>query len=161
LLAGAWSSATLIHRAYASENEQRATITVRAQGKTGEVTRTKTDKPGEATLPEKTEGGTIPRSALKAELDRGIGRFFQQVKPEPVVSHRHLIGWRITALFPNRSDVHVGGIEIGDIVLRVNGAQVERPEDFIAIWDTLADAKDLTIDIDRGGEVTSVHYSIQ
>lgn len=151
----------MIHRAYASENEQHATITVRAQGKTGEVTRTRSDRPGEATLPEKTEGGTIPRSALKAELDKGIGRFFQQVRPEPVVSHRHLIGWRITALFPNRSDVHVTGIQAGDIVLRVNGAQVERPEDFQAVWEKLGDANDLTIDIDRGGEVTSVHYSIQ
>jgi type II secretory pathway component PulC len=165
LVAGAWSSATLIHRAAAAEPELHASsVTVRAKGKTGEVTRTKlTAKQAraEAGLPAQLDGGAIPREALKLELGKGIGRFFQQVRPEPVISHGHFVGWRIATLFPNRTDMHVTGVRTGDIVMRVNGESVERPEDFKAVWDTLGDAKQLVLDIERGGEATSVHYSIQ
>jgi type II secretory pathway component PulC len=164
LVAGAWSSATLIHRAYAAEPEQHAAITVRAAGKSGAVTRTKrTNKQAreEAGLPAQLDGGAIPRDALKAELANGIGRFFQQVRPEPVVSRGRFVGWRIMTLFPKRPDVHITALQAGDIVLRVNGESVERPEDFKAVWDTLGDAKQLVLDIERGGESTSVRYAIQ
>lgn len=164
LVAGVWSSATLIHRAYASEPEQHASITVRAVGKSGAVTRTKrTAKQAraEAGLPAQVDGGSIPRDALKAELANGIGRFFQQVRPEPVISRGRFVGWRIVTLFPKRPDVRVTGLQAGDIVLRVNGETVERPEDFKAVWDKLGDANQLVIDIERAGESTSVRYAIQ
>jgi type II secretory pathway component PulC len=154
---GTFSSAS------ASEPELHASITVRASGKSGEVTRTKqTAKQAraEAGLPAQIEGGSIPRAALKAELGKGIGRFFQQVRPEPVVSRGRFVGWRIATLFANRTDVKVSGVQIGDIVLRVNGESVERPEDFKAVWDSLNDAKQLVIDIERGGETSSVRYTI-
>jgi hypothetical protein len=163
LVAGAWSSATLIHRAFAAEPELHASVTVRAQGKSGEVTRTKLSAKqarAEAGLPAQLDGGSIPRDALKAELSKGIGRFFQQVRPEPVISRGHFVGWRIATLFPNRADVHVKGVQAGDIVLRVNGESVERPEDFKSVWDSLGDAKQLVLDIERAGESTTVRYSI-
>jgi hypothetical protein len=161
VVAALWSGT--VPRASASEPELHASITVRATGKSGEVTRTKqTAKQAraEAGLPAQIEGGSIPRSALKAELGKGIGRFFQQVRPEPVVSRGRFVGWRIAMLFANRADVKVSGVQIGDIVLRVNGESVERPEDFKAVWDSLADAKQLVIDLERGGETTRVHYAI-
>jgi type II secretory pathway component PulC len=163
LAAGLWSSATLIHRASAAEPEQHASITVRAVGKSGAVTRSKrTAKQAraEAGLPPEVDGGSIPRDALKAELANGIGRFFQQVRPEPVVSRGRFVGWRIVTLFPSRPDVHVTGLQAGDIVLRVNGESVERPEDFKAVWDKLGDASQLVIEIERAGESTSVRYAI-
>jgi type II secretory pathway component PulC len=158
----AWSGGTF-SSASASEPELHAAITVRASGKSGEVTRTKqTAKQAraEAGLPAQIEGGSIPRGALKAELGKGIGRFFQQVRPEPVISRGRVVGWRVATLFANRTDVKVSGVQIGDIVLRVNGESVERPEDFKAVWDSLGDAKQLVIDIERGGETTRVHYTI-
>lgn len=146
-----------------AEPELHASITVKATGKTGEVTRTKqTAKQAraEAGLPAQTDGGSIPRAALQAELAKGIGRFFQQVRPEPVISRGRFVGWRIATLFANRTDVKVNGLQVGDIVRRVNGDSVERPEDFKAVWDSLADAKQLVIEIERGGETTSVKYTI-
>lgn len=163
LVSGAWSSATLIRRAYAAEPEQHASITVRAQGKSGVVTRTKLSGKqarAEVGLPAKLDGGAIPREVLKAELANGIGRFFQQVRPEPVVSRGRFVGWRIATLFPNRPDVRVRGVQTGDIVLRVNGESVERPEEFKAVWDTLGDATQLVLEIERAGETTSVTYTI-
>jgi type II secretory pathway component PulC len=147
----------------AAEPEQHAAIMVKAQGKAGTVTRTKrtaAQARAEDGLPPELNGGAIPRSALKAELANGIGRFFQQVRPEPVVSRGRFVGWRIVALFPNRPDVKVQGVKAGDIVLRVNGESIERPEDFKALWDTLGDATQIVVDIQRGDETTSVRYTI-
>jgi type II secretory pathway component PulC len=146
-----------------AEPELNAAITVRAVGKSGEVTRTKQSSKqarAEAGLPAQVEGGSIPRAVLQAELAKGIGRFFQQVRPEPVISRGRFVGWRIATLFANRTDVKVSALQTGDIVLRVNGESVERPEDFKAVWDSLANAKQLVIDIERGGETTSVRYTI-
>jgi type II secretory pathway component PulC len=161
VVAALWSGT--VPSASASEPELHASITVRANGKSGEVTRTKlTAKQARAEtgLPAQIEGGSIPRAALQAELGKGIGRFFQQVRPEPVISRGRFVGWRIATLFANRPDVKVSGVQTGDIVLRVNGESVERPEDFKAVWDSLGAAKQLVIDIERGGETTRVHYTI-
>ena len=146
-----------------AENEQHASITVRATGKSGSVTRTRRGgrQAVEAALPTQVDGGQIPRAALDAEVARGIGRFLQQVRVEPVVSRGRFVGWRIATLFPNRTDVHAQGLRAGDIVLRVNGHSLERPEDLVAFWQTLASATRLVVDIERAGEATTVQYTIK
>jgi type II secretory pathway component PulC len=46
-------------------------------------------------------------------------------------------------------------------VRRVNGQSVERPEDFKTLWDTLGDATQLVLEIERDGESSTVRYAIQ
>ncbi len=146
--------------ALAAENDQ-ASIVIRAAGKQGTVTRTRaTGRTGDA-LPAKIEGGDIPRALLQAELANGIGRFLQQVRVKPVVSRGRFVGWRIATLFPNRTDVKVQALAVGDILLRVNGQPVERPEEFKEVWDSLANASELVLDIERAGETTTIRYAIK
>ncbi|HKU42047.1 MAG TPA: hypothetical protein VJR89_28005 [Polyangiales bacterium] len=140
---------------------EHASIVIRAAGKSGSVTRGKGSGKADKVVPVEVNGGVIPRDALKAELGRGIGRFLQQVRAEPVVSRGRFLGWRLMTLFPSRSDVHVSGIKAGDVVRRVNGQSVERPEDFKALWDTLAEATQLVLEIERDGESSTVRYTIQ
>lgn len=164
---GAWVGLFLLTAAgpVAAENQQHASIVIKATGKSGSVTRAprRSGRQAEeaAALPAQLEGGQIPRAALDAEVARGIGRFLQQVRVEPVVSRGRFVGWRIATLFPNRTDVHVHGLRAGDIVLRVNGHSLERPEDLVAFWQTLATASRLVVDIERGGETTTVQYTIK
>ena len=103
---------------------------------------------------------TIPRALLRAELTRGIGRFLQNVKTEAVLSHGHFVGWRLLSLFPKRPDVHVQGIQTGDVLVRVNGVSIERPEDFKSVWDSLETAKELVLEIEREGQPSALHYTI-
>ena len=146
----------------AAEGDQHASIMVRASGKQGAVTRQKRNGRAEQEgLPASIDGGEIPRAALQAELAKGIGRFLQQVRAEPVVSRGRFMGWRLATLFPNRTDVKVQGIKTGDIVLRANGQSIERPEEFMALWNTLPTADALVLDIQRGTETTTVRYTIK
>lgn len=142
---------------------EHASISVTAKGKSGSVSRGKRTGKADAdkALAPELNGGVIPRDALKAELDRGIGRFLQQVRAEPVISRGRFLGWRLMTLFPSRGDVHVQAIKPGDVVRRVNGQSVERPEDFKAVWDSLATAPQLVIEIERDGESSTVRYTIQ
>jgi type II secretory pathway component PulC len=134
--------------------QERSTLLLRANGHTSSVEHV-------AGSPDPVvRVGTIARSALRAELARGIGRFLQNVKTEAVLSHGHFVGWRMLALFPKRPEVHVQGIKAGDVLIRVNGVSVERPEDFKGIWDTLDTAKELVLDIERNGEPSALHYAI-
>jgi hypothetical protein len=106
------------------------------------------------------QAGSIPRAALRAELARGIGRFLQNVKVRGAVDHGVFNGWRVLGLFAKRPDVHVGVLQVGDTIRSVNGESIERPEAFKQIWDKLADAKELTIEIERAGQISTLHYAI-
>lgn len=104
--------------------------------------------------------GTISRAALRAELARGIPQFLRQVRAEPAFSRGRFVGWRVLELFPKRSDIHVLVLRPGDTVLRVNGKTVEHPEDFKTIWDGLADARELVLDIERSTQRSKLRYTI-
>ena len=134
--------------------QERGTLLLRAHGHTSSIEHVPGSEPTAVRV------GTIARSALRAELARGIGRFLQNVKTEAVLSHGHFVGWRVLALFPKRPEVHVQGIKAGDVLLRVNGVSVERPEDFKSVWDTLDNAKELVLEIERDGQPSALHYDI-
>jgi type II secretory pathway component PulC len=138
--------------------QERGTLLLRASGRTSSIEQVRSSE-REAVAPV-VQAGTIARSALRAELSRGIGRFLQNVKTEAVLSHGHFVGWRMLALFPKRPDVRVQGITAGDVLIRVNGVSVERPEDFKSVWDTLETAKELVLEIERDGQPSALHYSI-
>ena len=104
--------------------------------------------------------GVIPRAALQAELARGIGAFLRQVRTEPALVRGRFVGWRLLNMFPGRNDVNVLVLKLGDTVTRVNGRSVERPEEFKVIWDSLPQASELVLDIERNGRPSRLHYSI-
>ena len=136
---------------------------LRARGKTAkmiEVDRRSERQAFEAPLPIEMEAGVISRAALQSVLASGIGKFLQQVRAEPSVTRGRFIGWRMVSLFPDRSDVHVQVLRAGDTVTRVNGQSIERPEQFKALWDAMASANELVLDIQREGRGSRLRYTI-
>lgn len=112
------------------------------------------------TLGLEVNAGVISRAALRAELARGIPQFLRQVRAEPAFSRGRFLGWRVLELFPKRSDIHVLVLRPGDTVLRVNGKSMERPEEFKTIWDSLGNAKELVLDIERSTQRSKLRYTI-
>jgi type II secretory pathway component PulC len=142
---------------------ETASVVVRAWGKYGVVAAVRGSERRPSTdrsLGHVVNAGTISRAELHAQLALGIGRFLQQVRSEPALSHGHWAGWRLLSLFANRADVRVRVLRVGDTVSRVNGQSIERPEDFKAVWDTLAEAKELVLDIEREGKPSKLRYAI-
>jgi type II secretory pathway component PulC len=143
-------------------DNQDVSYVVTATGKTGSVRKvSRAQRPDQVGLESDVNAGVIPRAALQSELAKGIGRFLQQVRTQPVVARRRFVGWRLLTLFPDRSDIRVAVLKPGDLVLRINGESVERPEDFKAVWDSLASASELVLEIERDGEPSTLHYTIQ
>jgi type II secretory pathway component PulC len=156
-------SYTLVAAAVPPGNTQieTASLVLRAWGKYGEVKRVKSDSADKRSLPREVKAGSIPRTALVAELSGGIGRFLQHVHTEPVFNTQgQFKGWRLLSLFAKRSDVDVQVLRVGDVLLRINGQSVERPEEFKAAWDAMGNAKELVLDIERDGRETRLRYSI-
>ena len=104
--------------------------------------------------------GVIPRSALHAELARGIGAFLRQVRTEPALVRGRFVGWRVLGMFAGRDDVTVSVLRPGDTVLRINGRPLERPEEFKLVWDSLPTASELVVEIQRDGRASKLRYSI-
>ena len=137
---------------------EHARLLVRAWGQTGSVERV--EAAGQSTLAKDIQAGTISRVALRAELDRGIGRFLQHVRVQAALSRGHFVGWKLVSLFAKRPEINVQVLKPGDILLRVNGESVERPEAFKSVWDSLADAKEIVLEIERDGQPSTLHYAI-
>ena len=107
-----------------------------------------------------TTAGAIPRRELVRVLDAQPGMFLQHVTPEPRFVRGRFYGWRLAAFFPG--DARFSGVDLraGDIILRVNGSSVERPEQLIDVWQSLRRAKELVVEIDRNGAGKRLRWSI-
>ncbi|MBV9948909.1 MAG: hypothetical protein JOZ69_18820 [Myxococcales bacterium] len=103
----------------------------------------------------------IPRSIIRAAVAQGLGAFLQHVelddKPVRVAGRFH--GFRITAL---RGPTYWSGVDLkpGDVVTRINGFPIERPEQAQTAFESLAVASELRVSYERDGEPRELVYPI-
>jgi hypothetical protein len=102
--------------------------------------------------------GVIERQGLVAILDQGLGRFLQHVQLEPALSGGKFDGFRLAALDPAWHGV---GLESGDLIKRLNGQPIERPEQAMAAFESLRTASEVRVDFTRAGKPSSVRYRIE
>ena len=108
------------------------------------------------------QAGEIPRPQLLGVLSAGVGRFLQNVRAEAKLDQGKFVGWRLVKLFDAdlQSSPADAVLRPGDIVTRVNGQSIERPEQFKNVWDTLATASELVLNIERDGAQSELRYRI-
>jgi len=112
-------------------------------------------------LPESLDAGSISRADLKRVLDEGIGMFLQKVSMEAHRPSGRFEGWMLQALFTKQPTWRAACVlREGDVVLRVNNQSVERPEQFAGVWQSLASAGEIAIDVVRDGRGSRVRYLI-
>ena len=104
--------------------------------------------------------GVIARRELLAVLDGQPGRFLQRVTPEAQFVKGRFYGWRLQSFFPGDTRFQATDVHAGDIVLRVNGSSMERPEQLIEVWQALRRAKELVVEIDRKGTGKRLRWAI-
>ncbi len=110
-------------------------------------------KPGE-------DQGTLERSEVDAVLNAGPQEFIKHVRVSPALLAGKFIGFRLVEFFPGdprfaRVDLHPG-----DVVTRVNGLPIERPEQVMKVWETLKVADELKVEYIRGGMVKVLRWKI-
>jgi hypothetical protein len=120
----------------------------------------KSSAPRAATpLPASLEPGKLARSAVdNVVLRNGPPWILQRVPIEEVVNDGKFVGWRVMAMPSEWSHVD---LKPGDVVTKVNGMSLERPEDLWMAWTSLVVASDLRIAYERGGAAREVAYHIE
>jgi S1-C subfamily serine protease len=109
-----------------------------------------------------TRKGEIRRGELAAFLDQGMPAFIHHVVVERFPrrrSHRFR-GWQIAEFFPGDPRFAQADIRPGDVVLRVNGRLIERPDQFAEIWSSLRRARELVVDAERDGKPRQLRWRI-
>ena len=106
--------------------------------------------------------GTIARAELAAVLDGGLGRFLGRVETEPARENGQFVGFRVVSLEGALAadDATGSGVRAGDVVVRVNGQIIERPEQALVVWEGLRVASTLAIEYLRAGQRREARFEI-
>ncbi|KYF47215.1 serine protease, partial [Sorangium cellulosum] len=92
--------------------------------------------------------GQFARADVERVLLQGPPWILRRVPVEEVIRAGAFIGWKILALPADWSDLE---LKPGDVVTRVNGAPLERPDDLFAAYRAVASANELKIAYEREG----------
>jgi hypothetical protein len=94
----------------------------------------------------------IPGHLLRSDVDRALGQgppwLLRRVLTEEVLRDGKFVGWRIVAI---PEEWGGAGLKPGDVVTKVNGVVVEKPDDLWKVWTLMASAKELRIAYEREG----------
>jgi S1-C subfamily serine protease len=116
----------------------------------------------EPPAPEPTRpSNTIVRSELDAVLEAGLGRFLQGVETQPHVVDGRFVGFRLVSFYPDEERLSSVDLGPGDVVTRVNGQPIERPDQALSVWNGLRVASELWIEYLRGDEERELRYAIE
>lgn len=107
--------------------------------------------------------GHLPRAAVLATLSQGLGAFLGQLDTEPVLVSGRFRGWRIVRLAEKDPQKPFWkGVDLGpgDIVTSVNGRPIERPEQALTAFQSLAMDPQLRVAYERNGKRRELVYLI-
>ncbi len=105
-----------------------------------------------------TTPGRLDRQAVDLVLtEKGPQWVFQRVVPEEVFVEGKFVGWRIVSMPKEWESLD---IKPGDVVTRVNGLEIERPEDMWRVWTSVYVASELKIAYQREGKARELVLAI-
>ena len=103
---------------------------------------------------------TIYRDELDAALDRGLQPLIADVRLKAVHDGPRFVGWRVQFLHPGEDPFRHSAVRPGDVLMRVNGSPLERPDQMMEVWKSLEEADILTFSVLRAGKPVEVTYAI-
>ena len=102
--------------------------------------------------------GAIDRAGLRAILDQGLGRVLARLQLSPVLVKGKFQGFRVNQIDPAWA---ASGVAVNDVVLRLNGSPIERPEQAMAAFESLRVASELALELSRDGQTIALRYRIE
>jgi hypothetical protein len=103
--------------------------------------------------------GHLRREDVMEVLSAGVPSLLQKVEVEPSMDREgRFRGWRVLRI---RDPLLASGdLQQGDVVRRINGQPVETPYQFFDVFQSMAFAPELLLDIERGNESRALRYPI-
>ena len=102
--------------------------------------------------------GVIDRAGLTSIVEQGLGRLLGRLQLSPDLNGTRFRGFRIVALDPAWSG---SGVLTGDIIMRLNGQPIERPEQAMLAFDALRVASEVAVEIVRDGKPMRLRYRVE
>lgn len=100
----------------------------------------------------------IPRQ--QAERARqNIGELLQQARMEPRLIEGKTAGFAVKMIRPN-SILAQMGLQLGDVVIEVNGVTLDSPEKALQIFQQLREAKNIVVGLERNGQPMNFAYEV-
>lgn len=95
---------------------------------------------------------TLARADLQRAMDAGPQRFMSKVMLDPFFIDRRFVGFRLSRFY--EGDPRFADLDLrrGDVVLRVNGLPIGRPNQFMHAWNEVKHAREIRVDYLRGAE---------
>lgn len=104
---------------------------------------------------------TLTRAHVEAVLRDGPGAFLARVDVAPAFSDGRFVGFRLVRARDLARWNHAGAdLRPGDVVQRINGVSIERPEGVMAVFSALREARELRLDVLRDGRPVVVRQPI-
>lgn len=106
--------------------------------------------------------GSVRRSTLREVLAAGPGALLQHIELEdnPVLRGGKFHGFRVAALRGDPTFWDGVDLQPGDVVTKVNGRGVEKPQDAFEAFRGLETAREIRVDYERAGEARTLRYDV-
>jgi type II secretory pathway component PulC len=94
----------------------------------------------------------LKRATLEAVLAAGPQRFMSGILLDPFFVDGQFVGFALTRFYDG--DPHFAGVDLkrGDVVVRVNGQPIGRPEEFMRVWQDLRTLDEIRVEYLRGAQ---------
>lgn len=104
--------------------------------------------------------GQISKAQLAQTVAKGPQQFIAGLQVRPVMQGKRFRGFELTGIRPQSPLAGSVHIRPGDVIISVNGAPVERPDQFMKLWDALPTAKQVDVKLRRAGHAMVYRWTI-
>ncbi len=117
--------------------------------------------PAVSAAPTATDDATpLPRAELEAVLSHGAQGLIAATRFTPSVRGGRFVGWRILGFVPNGPLANVRALQPEDVLVRVNGEPLERPEQAMRAWETVRRAEHVDLAVLRNDVPMTLRWRI-
>jgi S1-C subfamily serine protease len=96
--------------------------------------------------------GVLRRTALVRLIDAGLPRWMQGIEGDRMLANHRFQGWLVQSLYPNDPCYQDLDLHRGDVVQKVNGKSIEKPEQAFDVVESLRTAPAIVVEFLREGK---------
>jgi S1-C subfamily serine protease len=96
--------------------------------------------------------GVLRRASLVRVIDAGLPRWLQGVEGDRMLANHRFAGWLVKSLYPGDPCYQDVDLRQGDVVQKVNGKSIEKPEQAFDVAESLRTAPAIVVEYLRDGK---------
>jgi S1-C subfamily serine protease len=104
--------------------------------------------------------GVVQRAALVRVIDAGMPRWLQGVEGDRVLAKHRFQGWVIKSLHPADPCYQEIDLRPGDVVRKVNGKPIEKPDQAFEVFESARTAPAIVVEYLRAGKTRQFKLAI-